>query len=96
MNILRSLAGALTLATLALVLNGCSYDYLQHTDRVAYNAGDAVKANLESETINPSKRSMYYTKGLGKNGIASVTAVTPAATGTAAPAASAAAPPAIN
>ena len=97
MNILRSLAGALALATLAQVLNGCSYDYLQHTDRVAYNAGDAVKANLESETINPSKRSMYYTKGLGKNGIASVTAVTPAATGTAAaPAASAAAPPAIN
>ena len=97
MNILRSLAGALALATLTVMLNGCSYDYLQHTDRVAYNAGDAVKANLESETINPSKRSMYYTKGLGKNGIASVTAVTPSAPGTAAPAASPpAAPPAIN
>ena len=97
MSTRRSLAGALACLTLTLLLSGCSYDYLQHTDRVAYNAGDAVKANLESETINPSKRSMYYTKGLGKNGIASITAVTPAATGTAAPAASPpAAPPAIN
>ena len=57
-----------SVAALALLLNGCSYDYLQHTDRVAYSAGDAVYANLEAETINPSKRSMYYTKGLGKNG----------------------------
>ena len=57
-----------------LLLGGCSYDYLQHTDRVAYSAGDAVKANLESETIDPSKRSMYRRSGLGKNGV-----VTPAA-----------------
>jgi len=54
---------------LFLPLGGCTYDYLQHTDRVAYSAGDAVYANLESETINPSKKSMYYTKGLGKNGL---------------------------
>jgi len=53
---------------LALLLDGCAYDYLQHSDRVAYSAGDAVKANLASETTNPSKRSMYATKGLGKNG----------------------------
>ena len=57
-----------------LLLGGCSYDYLQHTDRVAYSAGDAVRANLESETVNPSKRSMYRRSGLGKNGV-----VTPAA-----------------
>ncbi|HEV7718091.1 MAG TPA: hypothetical protein VGO70_03840 [Arsenicitalea sp.] len=55
-------------ALLALPLGGCTYDYLQHTDRVAYSAGNAVKANLESETINPSKGSMYVTSGLGKNG----------------------------
>jgi hypothetical protein len=66
---------------LALALGGCTYDYLQHTDRVAYSAGDAVTANLESETINPSKRSMYSTAGLGKNGAVLVTAA-PAATAT--------------
>jgi len=53
---------------LAPLLGGCTYDYLQHTDRVGYGAGDAVAANLEGETINPSKRSMYVTSGLGKNG----------------------------
>ena len=69
-----------SVATLALLLNGCSYDYLQHTDRVAYSAGDAVYANLESETINPSKKSMYYTKGLGKNGLVIPKAATSSST----------------
>lgn len=55
-------------AALALLLGGCTYDYLQHTDRVGYSAGDAVKANLEGQTINPSRKSMDNTKGLGKNG----------------------------
>ena len=55
-------------APLGLALCGCTYDYLQHTDRIAYSAGDAVKANLEAETINPSKASMWVTTGLGKNG----------------------------
>jgi len=55
-------------AALLLPLAGCAYDYAQHTDRVGYSAGDAVRANLESETINPSKRSMYATTGLGRNG----------------------------
>jgi hypothetical protein len=68
-------------AMLAVALGGCTYDYLQHTDRVAYGAGDAVKANLESETINPSKGSMYVTSGLGKNG-AVVTQPPPVATAT--------------
>jgi hypothetical protein len=55
-------------ALLVLPLGGCAYDYAQHTDRVGYSAGDAVHANLESETVNPSKRSMYQVGGLGKNG----------------------------
>ena len=55
-------------AIAAGLLSGCAYDYLQHTDRVSYRAGDAVRANLESETTNPDKRSMYVTTGLGKNG----------------------------
>jgi hypothetical protein len=64
----------------ALLLTGCSYDYMQHTDRVAYRAGDAVKANLEGETINPAKRSMFNKWGLGRNGT-----VIPATTVTTAP-----------
>ena len=59
----------LALGAAALLLSGCAYDYLQHTDRVGYSAGDAVKANLVQETTNPSKRSMYLKGGLGKNGI---------------------------
>jgi hypothetical protein len=66
----KSLIVATALAAiLALTLGGCTYDYLQHTDRVAYSAGDAVKANLESETTNPSSESAYKTKGLGQNGV---------------------------
>lgn len=53
----------------ALPLAGCTYDYLQHSDRVGYSAGDAVKANLEMQTENPIKRSQYSTKGLGKDGV---------------------------
>ena len=52
----------------APLLGGCAYDYMQHTDRVGFSAGDAVHANLERETINPSKHSMQAKGGLGKNG----------------------------
>ncbi|RYE87972.1 MAG: hypothetical protein EOP19_02765 [Hyphomicrobiales bacterium] len=64
-----SLAGrcAAVLGVVAL-LGGCTYDYVQRTDRVAYSAGDAVRANLERETMNPSSRSRYDTRGLGRNG----------------------------
>jgi hypothetical protein len=61
----RNAALALVLAAL---LGGCTYDYAQHSDRVAYSAGDAVKANLARETIDPSKKSMNNTDGLGKDG----------------------------
>ena len=37
--------------TAALLLSACTYDYLQRTDRVGYSAGDAVRANLEAQTI---------------------------------------------
>jgi hypothetical protein len=63
-SILRLAAvGAATLA-----LGACAYDYLQHSDRVGYSAGDAVKANLEAETANPSKGSMGNVGGLGQDG----------------------------
>lgn len=59
----------LGLSAAVLLLSGCAYDYMQHTDRVGYSAGDAVKANLVQETTNPSKRSTYLKGGLGKNGV---------------------------
>jgi hypothetical protein len=65
-------------AALLLPLAGCAYDYAQHTDRVGYSAGDAVRANLESETINPSRRSIYATTGLGRNGQVTAPAATAA------------------
>lgn len=54
---------------LTLSTAGCAYDYLQHTDRVAYSAGDAIAANLERETMQPSSDSMYDTTGLGQDGV---------------------------
>ncbi len=62
------LSNAVLAAALALTLSACSYDYWQRTDRVAYSAGDAVKANLERETMNPSSKSRTSTAGLGRNG----------------------------
>ncbi len=64
LNVVRGVA---TLAVFS-ALAGCAYDYRQRTDRVGYAAGDAVKANLARNTANPTKASMYSTKGLGKNG----------------------------
>lgn len=51
-----------------LVLGGCTYDYLQRSDKVGYSAGDAVKANIAAQTIDPAKASANSTKGLGKDG----------------------------
>ena len=62
------------MAVITAPLAGCSNDYIQHTDRVSFSAGNAVAQNLESETINPSKRSMYAKGGLGKNGIVTAAA----------------------
>jgi hypothetical protein len=58
---------ALALA-LAALLTGCTYDYASRLDRVSNRAGNAVKANLALHTINPSKKSMYKTDDLGKDG----------------------------
>jgi hypothetical protein len=65
----RSILAVAAATALALTLGGCAaYDYFQHTDRIAYRAGDAVKANLERETADPSTASMFDVNGLGKNG----------------------------
>jgi hypothetical protein len=68
MSARKAFAAAVAATLLALPLGGCGYDYFQHTDRIGYRAGDAVKANLERETIDPSHGSMYDTTGLGENG----------------------------
>lgn len=59
------IAGAVTLAAL---VSGCNYDAMNHSDRITLAAGNAVRANLERSTINPTKSSMYQTGGLGRNG----------------------------
>jgi hypothetical protein len=64
-----AIRSAALVATSLLMLAGCSsVDYLNHRDRVTLAGGNAVRANLERETINPSKASMYKTTGLGKDG----------------------------
>jgi hypothetical protein len=63
----RAIVATTAAAALALALGGCAYDYLQHTDRVAYSAGDAVKANLEGQTIDPEAPGKASTAGLGRN-----------------------------
>ena len=55
-------------AAALLALSGCTYDYLQNSDYIAYSAGDAVRANLEAQTIDPARDSAYSTRGLGRNG----------------------------
>ena len=65
---MKRAVGAILAGVLIAGMGGCSYDYEQHTDRVAYSAGDAVRANLEAETVNPYKRSVYRTGGLGADG----------------------------
>ena len=73
---MNRLTNAVLATALLLALAGCSYDYAQRTDRVAYSAGNAVRANLERETINPSKKSMNLTTGLGRNGVVTPQAAT--------------------
>lgn len=58
----------LATALIVLPLGGCAYDYMQRSDKIAYSSGNAVKANLERETANPSRKSAGSTKGLGQNG----------------------------
>lgn len=51
-----------------LTLSGCTYDYMQRTDKVSHRAGNAVETNMAIQTTNPSKASQYDTLGLGQNG----------------------------
>lgn len=64
----------------AALLSGCAYDYLQTTDRVAYSAGDAVRANIARETTNPSSDNMNDLSDLGSDGQVTPTEGPPPAT----------------
>lgn len=61
------LKGGAALA-IALLATGCTYDHMQRTDRVSFRAGNAVRANMAIQTVNPSKGSQYVTTGLGASG----------------------------
>jgi hypothetical protein len=65
----RALKGTVLIAGVSVSLGGCAYDYLQRTDRVGFSAGDAVAANLEAATTDPSHHTMYETDGLGQYGL---------------------------
>lgn len=69
------LKGGAALA-IALLATGCTYDHMQRTDRVSFRAGNAVRANMAIQTVNPSKGSQYVTTGLGASG--SVIPIAPA------------------
>ena len=73
---LGAVAALALVSGLAVLPAGCTYDYLQNTDRVSYRAGNAVRSNIAMETANPWRADMYDTRGLGKDGV-----VTPAAAG---------------
>ncbi len=62
------IAAAAVILTASFTAGCASYDYMQRTDRISYRAGEAVRANLERETITPWSHSMYDTSGLGRNG----------------------------
>ncbi len=60
---------AAAVLALTLLLAGCSSaDYYNRRDRVTLAGGDAVRQNLERETLNPAKKSMYDVSGLGDDG----------------------------
>lgn len=62
-------ARAVAILALGALTAGCTYEQANHSDRVTLAAGNAVRANLERETVNPSKGSMYWLRGLGRNGV---------------------------
>lgn len=64
----KSIAAIASAAILAALVSGCTYDSLNRSDRITLAAGNAVRANLERSTINPTKKSMYQTGGLGRDG----------------------------
>ena len=67
----RRISGIRTLlagAAVLTLLGGCTYDYLNHSDRVTLAGGNAVRANIEMQTANPSRASSYDVRGLGRNG----------------------------
>jgi len=55
-------------ASLTLIVSACNPAYLANSDRITEGAGNAVQANLEGQTIDPSSDEQYDVSGLGKDG----------------------------
>jgi len=61
------LKSTIIVASLTLIVSACDLTYLANSDRITQGAGDAIKANLEGQTIDPSSDEQYDVSGLGKN-----------------------------
>jgi len=71
MRMMKSVAilkSTIIIASLTLMVSACDPTYLANSDRITQGAGNAVKANLEGQTIDPSSDEQYDVTGLGKNG----------------------------
>ncbi|MCF6328120.1 MAG: hypothetical protein L3J21_12675 [Devosiaceae bacterium] len=62
------LKSTIIVASLTLIISACNPAYLSNSDRITQGAGNAVKANLEGQTIDPSSDEQYDVSGLGKDG----------------------------
>ncbi len=62
------LKSTIIVASLTLIVSACDPTYLANSDRITQGGGNAVKANLEAQTIDPSSDEQYDVSGLGKDG----------------------------
>ncbi len=62
------LKNTIIVASFVLIVSACDPTYLANSDRITQGAGDAVKANLEGQTIDPSSDEQYDVTGLGEDG----------------------------
>lgn len=65
---LSTLGKACVVIALTGSLAGCWSNYLANHDGVAFGAGNAVRANLEASTVNPSSDERYDVDNLGTRG----------------------------
>ncbi len=68
MSFVPVLKNTVIVVSLTLVVSACNMVYLSNSDRITQGAGNAVKANLEGQTVNPSSDEQYDVSGLGQNG----------------------------
>ena len=62
------LKSVIVVGSLSLLLSGCDLTYLTNSDQITPGAGNAVNANIEGQTIDPSSDAQYNVHGLGADG----------------------------